>query len=56
MIKLSENKLDYLGKRYLQVDANEEPEVPTKRISLIRRLQEVNTERKEQASKFVVVT
>ena len=42
-----EKSTQYTGKRLLQVDNEEEEEVPTKRISLIRRLQDITSERKE---------
>lgn len=42
-----EKSTQYTGKRLLQVDNDEEEEIPPKRISLIRRLQDVTAERKE---------
>lgn len=56
MIRLkSENKLEFTGKRTLQIDLNEEPAVPPKRISLYKRLQDVSSDRQEQATKVVIV-
>lgn len=56
MIRLkSENKLEFSGKRTLQVDSNEEPVVAPKRISLFKRLQDVTSDRQEQATKVVIV-
>ena len=42
-----EKSTQYTGKRLLQVDLDAEDEVPPKRISLIRRLQDLTSERKE---------
>ena len=42
-----EKSTHYTGKRLLQVDNEEDDEVPTKRISLIKRLQDITSERKE---------
>lgn len=56
MIRLkSENKLEFSGKRTLQIDLNEEPAVSPKRISLYKRLQDVSSDRQEQATKVVIV-
>lgn len=56
MIRLkSENKLEFTGKRTLHIDLNEEPAVPPKRISLYKRLQDVSSDRQEQATKVVIV-
>ncbi|XP_060567628.1 retinoblastoma-like protein 1 isoform X1 [Ruditapes philippinarum] len=57
MIRLkSENRLEFSGKRTLQIDSNDEPAVPPKRISLFhKRLQDVTSDRQEQASKVVIV-
>lgn len=56
MIRLkSENKLEFTGKRTLQIDLNEEPAVSPKRISLYKRLQDVSSDRQEQATKVVIV-
>ena len=51
----SENRLEFSGKRTLQIDSNEEPAVPPKRISLYKRLQDVSSDRQEQAKSVVIV-
>lgn len=55
MIRVNEMKSGFSGKRTLKVDSNEEPAVPAKRLSLFSRLQEVSTDRQEQATKIVIV-
>ena len=50
----SENKLEFSGKRHLQVDDNEAIDIPAKRISLLKRLQDISSERQEHSSKVVV--
>ncbi|KAL4235049.1 Retinoblastoma-like protein 1 [Mactra antiquata] len=55
MIRLkSENKLEFANKRSLPVDS-EEPVIAPKRISLFKRLQDVSSDRQEQATKVVFV-
>lgn len=51
-----ESRLDFAGKRSLEVDASDETGVsPPKRLSLLRRLQDVTSDRQEQATKVVIV-
>lgn len=56
MIRLKSERLEFAGKRTLQIDSNEEPAVPPKRMSLFhKRLQDVTSDRQEQATKVVIV-